>query len=385
MSKYRMAFGVVKYFAFGGMQRNLLRIARECATRGHDVEIFVGEWVGPRPDDVSVTVLDVHAWTNHGRNQRFARAFRDAVGSRGFDCTIGSNRQADLDVYYAGDPCYAAVFHETKPALLSLLPRYQSFLRAEEELFNRDNDTDILLSAHDEKTKFIRYYETDSSRFHLLPPGIDRNRLVDGALSAEERESFRSELGVAPDGLLLLSVGSAFRTKGVDRTIRAIAGLPAALRSRVRLAVVGRGKAGPMRRLAWKHGIADRILFTGPREELAPFYYSGDLLVHAAYRENTGNTLIEAMVCGLPVLTTGVCGFAHHVTRAEAGLVCASPFVQGELNELLRTMLEHDRDPWRRSALAYCEHEDLYTLVDRAADAIEDRARRNHAANGRAR
>ncbi|MHC5048591.1 MAG: glycosyltransferase family 4 protein, partial [Planctomycetota bacterium] len=43
MSTYRLAFAMVKYFPFGGMQRNLLRIARACAARGHEVHVFAGE------------------------------------------------------------------------------------------------------------------------------------------------------------------------------------------------------------------------------------------------------------------------------------------------------------------------------------------------------
>ena len=73
MSTYRLAFAMVKYFPFGGMQRNLLRIAEACAARGHDVHLFAGEWSGPRPRDLPVTLLKTLAVTNHGRNARFGR------------------------------------------------------------------------------------------------------------------------------------------------------------------------------------------------------------------------------------------------------------------------------------------------------------------------
>jgi hypothetical protein len=45
------------------------------------------------------------------------------------------------------------------------------------------------------------------------------------------------------------------------------------------------------------------------------FLLGADLLIHPAYNENTGTVLLEALVAGLPVLTTAVCGYAHYIAR----------------------------------------------------------------------
>ena len=83
----------------------------------------------------------------------------------------------------------------------------------------------------------------------------------------------------------------------------------------------------------------------------------------------------------MPVIATAVCGYADHVEQADAGFICSAPFEQQELNRLLARMLEGDREQWRRSAEAYARREDLYTLTERAADAIIERARRNRSAH----
>ncbi len=329
MPRYRMAFAVVKHFPFGGMQRNMLRIAKACAARGHEIDLYASEWTGPEPEDMNVRVLKVRALTNHGRNHKFSLALRKAIAPGGYDCVVGSNKMPDLHVYYAGDPCLAAALERTKPSVCTWLPRYREFLRQEAEVFDKDRDTDILLSAHEEQEKFIRYYATDPSRFHRLPPGIDRNRLVAHAPSERERLKLRQEFGLGPEDPMILSVGSSFRTKGVDRAIRALASLPPETRRGARLIVVGQGKFRAFARMARRLSVGDQVIFVGPREDLARFYYSADLLVHSAYSENTGNALIEAMVCGLPVLTTAACGFASHVLRADAGVVCPLPCSQG--------------------------------------------------------
>jgi UDP-glucose:(heptosyl)LPS alpha-1,3-glucosyltransferase len=378
MSTYRLAFAMVKYFPFGGMQRNLLRIARACAARGHEVQLFTSEWAGPRPEDLSLRVLKTSALTNHGRNRRFGRALREAVAATGFDCVVSSNRQPNLDVHYAGDPCWAAKFQESRPAWFLSLPHYRDYLRQESQVFDKALDTEILLTAHVEQEKFIRHYGTDRARFHLLPPGIDRNRLVQEAPTPQRRRALRAELGAGADDVMILSVGSGFRTKGVDRSIRGLSSLPPDLRRRCRLIVVGQGRAGRLALLAHRLGVRDRIVLAGPREDLATFYYSADLLLHPARSENTGNALIEAMVCGLPVLATDNCGYGFHVARADAGQLCPSPFSQETLDQMLLSMVSGQRaEQWRSNARSYCERVDLYSLVERASDAIIARAQRS--------
>jgi UDP-glucose:(heptosyl)LPS alpha-1,3-glucosyltransferase len=301
-------------------------------------------------------VLKTFALSNHGRNERFGRAFRKAVNAIGFDCIVSSNRQPHLDIYYAGDPCRAAKFRKSRPAWFQSLPHYRDYLLQESQVFGKDLDTEILLTAHGEQENFIRYYDTDPARFHLLPPGIDRNRLVQEAPTPDRRRALRAELGVGADDIMLLSVGSSFRTKGVDRSIRGLASLPPEVRRRCKLVVVGQGRAIWFALLAHLLGVGDRIEFCGPREDLATFYYSADLLLH-----------------------TDNCGYAFHVTRADAGLPCPSPFAQKILNEKLLSMITGEREQWQRSAREYCERVDLYSLVDRASDAIIARAERARA------
>lgn len=172
-------------------------------------------------------------------------------------------------------------------------------------------------------------------------------------------------------------MGSRFRTKGVDRSIDALASLPAALRQRVRLVYVGEGDAGPYRRRAARQGIAEQVTFTGVRDDVAAFYRAADLLIHPPRSENTGTILIEAMLFGLPVLTTEVCGFAFHVQAAQAGIVCAEPFDQTRLNQALADMLQGlGAASWHLNGPRYCERTDIDGLIEKAADIIIARGSR---------
>lgn len=79
--------------------------------------------------------------------------------------------------------------------------------------------------------------------------------------------------------------------------------------------------------------------------------------------------LLEAIVSGLPVLTTEGCGYAFHVEQAAAGQVCRYPFRQENLNRLLREMLEDDRarSVWRAAGIQYGQTQPLYDMPEAVA------------------
>ena len=104
---------------------------------------------------------------------------------------------------------------------------------------------------------------------------------------------------------------------------------------------------------------------------------AADFMVHPAYSENTGTTLVEALASGLPVLATDVCGFSFHVANARAGIVLPSPFDQAACNRAFAGMLDPDSANQRRAnALSYAAREDIYGCHERAAEIIEETIRR---------
>lgn len=383
MPHYRLAFAVSMYFDYGGMQRSMLRIAHECAKQGHEVHVFTGGWIGDRPDYVSVHELDTRALTNTRSNDLLAMKLKQALADEHYDCVVGFTKIPGLDVYYAGDPCYAARVDETRGWWYKLQPRYHSFVRQEAAVFDPQANTEYMLIAHQEKEKFIRYYNTAPDRFHLLPPGINRNRLLLEPVDNSAQQELRSSLGIGEDENMILLVGSRFRTKGVDRALEALASLAPKQLQHCKLVIVGGDKQALYRKLASKLGVSDHVVFTGARDDVALFYATADLLLHPPYSENTGTILIEAMLFGLPILATGNCGFAFHVRDAGAGLICPYPFQQRALNVMLSEMLLSNKRPqWRTNGRIYCEKTDLYSLIERAADVIIERADSNAAMAG---
>jgi UDP-glucose:(heptosyl)LPS alpha-1,3-glucosyltransferase len=373
----KLAFCLFYFFPYGGQQRDFLKIAELCQQRGHSIHVLVMDVAGEFPPGYVVTRIKARGFSNHRRCLDFARKAQALLAAGDFDAVVGFAKMPGLDLYYAADTCYLEKVMASRPWYYRWGGRFRVYAALERAVFAPAANTEILLIAEAEKAKFIRHYDTPAERFHTLPPGISRDRIAP-ANAAEIRGELRAELGVGEDQLLLLMIGSAFKTKGVDRAMLALAALPAALRKRCRLYIVGQDKQAPFIALARRLRIDTQVFFLGGRGDVPRFLLGADLLLHPAYLENTGTVLVEAIAAGLPVLATSVCGYAGHVEKAGAGRLIPQPFSQGAMNDLLATMLTSaDRPLWRQNALIYAASADLYSLHEQAADIIEAVARRH--------
>ncbi|MCL2075168.1 MAG: glycosyltransferase family 4 protein [Betaproteobacteria bacterium] len=372
-----LAFVLYKYFPFGGLQRDFLRIALACQHRGADIRVYTLSWQGDLPAgfDLRIPPSAFRALANHSRYEKFNAWLAADLADDPVSRVIGFNKMPGLDVYYAADPCYAEKAKTSRSPLYRFLPRYRHFAATEQVVFAPEARTRILMISALQKPFFQRHYGTPEARFHLLPPGIEHDRRrPDAAEAALIRADFRSEFGISPDDLVLLQIGSGFKTKGLDRALKAVKALPFALQSRVRLIAIGQDAPAPFLRLGKKLGLSEQFSILAGRDDIPRFLLGADLLIHPAYHENTGTVLLEALLAGLPVLTTSVCGYAHYITDAGAGRVLPEPFLQANLNRALEELLT-DPDERRQAmenALVYAQTADLHALPEVAADLILD-------------
>jgi UDP-glucose:(heptosyl)LPS alpha-1,3-glucosyltransferase len=369
----KLAFVLFKYFPYGGLQRDMVRMASACQQLGYEIHVYTLSWQGDVPAGFHVHLLPARGLQNFVRYRNFIRLLQQALTLHPVDAVVGFNRISGLDVYYAADPCFRQEHVENKPYYVRFLARYRFFMRQEEAVFGAASNTLVLMISSLQLQYYKKYYGISDARIRMLPPGISRDRMAP-ANKDEIRAGFRREFGLTADNILLLSVGSGFDMKGFDRGLMAVAALPAELRARVRVFVIGQDKQGPVKRLMQRMGIADIVSLFPGRDDIPRFLHGADFLLHPARHENTGTIIVEAIVAGLPVLATATCGYAFHVEQASAGLVVPAPFRQATLNATLQEMLRSgERDTWSSNGVAYGHAEDLYSLHERAAAYIHQR------------
>lgn len=367
-----LAFLLYKYFPYGGMQRDFLRFLRALQRRGHRARVYCMSWQGEPAEGIDLRLLPAALGSSQRRGQRFLCRVREDLAAAPVDGVIGFNKMPGLDVYFAADPCYLDRALTGRGWLYRRGGRFRHFAAWERAVFGADSDTHILLISEIEKRKFEHHYHTPAARMHLLPPGvaIDRRAPAD---APRRRESVRRELGLQPGELVLLCLGSGFITKGLDRAIRSLARVRAEQPALpVRLLVVGQDKRRRFQRLARKLGVGERVDFLGGRDDVPGLLLAADVLVHPARTEAGGVVLLEALVAGLPVVVTDVCGYAHHIEAGRAGIVLSSPFSQEALDRaVLRCIDGVFRAECRHHALEYADETDLYSMHDSGAALIE--------------
>lgn len=367
----KLAFCLYRYFPFGGLQRDFLRIAKTCVQRGHEVTVYTGSWEGEPEAGLHLKVLPVSGWQNHTRCRSFVRLLTKQLKDQHYDLIVGFNKMPGLDVYYAADVCYHSRIQKQKPFWYAWLPRYHHYLQDEGQVFSPLAKTKILALAQKQIEEYCRSYPLAAERFYLLPPGISPDRKAP-AQAKSLRDELRKQYQASTDSFVLLLVGSGFKTKGLDRAISGMAALPDELKCKTQLWVLGQDRATPFIKQAKRLGINSQIHFLGGRHDVTRFFLAADLLVHPAYHENTGTVILEAIVAGLPVLTLDVCGYAAYVNAAHAGLVLSSPFNQHQFNQALQKMLlALSRSEWQQNALAYAQTADIYSLPEKAVALLE--------------
>ncbi|MGO2334868.1 glycosyltransferase family 4 protein [Providencia sp.] len=366
-----VAFCLYKYFPFGGLQRDFLRIAMACQNRGYHIRVYTQSWEGEIPEGLEVIIVPVTSSTNHGRNTQYCEWVLTHLKQHPVSRVVGFNKMPGLDIYYAADVCYAEKVANEKGFFYKLTPRYKHYIAFEKAVFEQGKSTQLLMLTPHQITHFKKHYSTESERFHMLPPGIAQDRKYDKQIAGAKRV-YREKNQIPQSAFLLLQVGSDFKRKGVDRTLQAMASLPENIRKNTLLMVVGQDKPAKYQRLAKTLGIAEQVSFFSGRDDIAQLMAAADILMHPAYQEAAGIVLLEAITAGLPVIVTEVCGYASFIDQAQCGIVIKEPFEQVKLNRALSESLQNKQQltQWMNNAQYFADTEDLYSLPEKAADII---------------
>ena len=367
----KISFLIYSYFPYGGQQRDFLRIAQRCASKGYKADVYTLSWQGDVPKDLNVTIVPVKALTNIGLYRKYTSWVFEHLMNEEQGIVIGFNKMPGLDMYFAADPCFLEKAESQRGLYYKFTSRYRHFAEYEKAVFGENQTTEIMMLTAQQRRDFEEYYPSSTRRMHNLPPGIESDRRL-GDKRRIKRLAFREKFSITEDQIALLQIGSGFKVKGIDRSLKAVSSLPPELRERVIFILVGKDKPAKVWKLADDLAIKDRVLIVPGSDDIPSFLAGSDLMLHPAYRESAGHVLLEAMVSGLPVLTTTTCGYACYIEKSKSGLVCAEPFNQEELNQKLCLMIKNEDEVcWSENGLKYERENDLYSLHEKAANLID--------------
>lgn len=157
----------------------------------------------------------------------------------------------------------------------------------------------------------------------LVPNGVDVGKftLTDSQFSNEERAQLRAKLGFLDTDTVLVTTSRLVEKNAVDDIIKALVLLP----ETVKLLIVGTGPLeASLRAVVSGYKLESRVVFQGfvPQLEIPRYLKISDIFVRPSLSEGFGNSFIEAMVSGIPVIATPVGGIVDFVADQSTGLFC---------------------------------------------------------------
>ncbi len=160
----------------------------------------------------------------------------------------------------------------------------------------------------------------DADKVSVIGNGVDLDKF-----SPVDKLEARRRLGIVDDAKVIIGVGGLIPRKGFHRIIPLIPELRRRHPGLVYLIVGGGVTQADMRAeleaLVRECEVSDAVRFCGsqPSEMLKWFYGAADVFVLATEHEGWANVFLEAMACGLPVVTTRVGGNAQVVSDSRLG------------------------------------------------------------------
>ena len=375
-SRLRVALIRALYSDFGGAEQAATRTLQALADRDVDLTLVTRRWREAAKDGAPRTplrtiVCDPFYVGSLWRDWSFARAACRALAGERFDLVQSHERVPCCDVYRAGNGVHLEWLRQRRRQMgafgrmrLALNPYHRFVAGIERELFASPRLKAVICNSAMVKAEIREWFAVAEHKLHVIYSGVDLSKYHPG-LRGRLREQERRRFAIPADATLFVYVGSGFERKGVRQLIEALAGLPPASH----LLVVGKDKhTARYERLAERLGVAQRVRFAGPLADVTGAYAAADAFVLPTLYDPFPNAALEAMACGLPVITSTKSGAAEFIEAGVNGYVCDALDVAGLREHMGRLQSREACETMGRASRARVEPYSLERMSARYLD-----------------
>jgi len=202
------------------------------------------------------------------------------------------------DVYRAGDGVHKRFLEIENKSRINLL--HPIYLFIEKRSFKKAKL--IIAISEMVKNDIINCYGISPKKIQVIPNGIKLKKF--NYLHSFNKIS--KEFHLERDEKVLLFVGSGYKRKGVVEFLNIVSMLKS---SKIRAFIIGKeSNINHYENISKQLNIQEKVVFTGPREDVGDFYAVGDIFLFPTHYEPFGSVILEAMSYGNAVYTTKYCG-----------------------------------------------------------------------------
>lgn len=290
----------------GGAEGYALTVARELTARGHRLTVCAAD--GEAPEGI-----EAHFGPLSAAPARLSALAPDLVVDWGLSVPAdlhrlggGTHREFQRLVLDAKPLAVRLV----KRLFYSVAPRHRRVARREAALLSRPGVHVLAVSRFVAAQVMNTVPQLPPARLHVLHNGVDTRRFSPAAC-ASVRAAERQRLGLREDDVAFLLVAHNLKLKGFD-LLTEVFSASQEHAPRARLVLLGRHNPGL--RAPW-------FIYAGSSTRPEATYGAADVLVHPTYYDACANVVLEALACGLPVVSSDRNGSAEVLSTGKDGIV----------------------------------------------------------------
>lgn len=326
-----------QYNPFGGAEKFVNTAIQALRHAGAEPTVICNAWSDLHPSNAAdVVQLPITShWTRQGKSAAFAEQVRDYLAAHAVDLVQTHERIPGFDIFRAGDGLHKTWLNRRsvqaswlRRKLTQWDPYHSYLLDQEKKLLEHPGLKGIICNSEMIRSEILEHYVVDKQKIAIIRNGVDTDYYRPP--TDIERARSRGELGVNRNRTVFTYVGSGFERKGVKQLLHAMTHL-----SDAHLFIVGSDKH--LRRyqeLTRSLRIDEKVTFKGPQKNVRDFYWAADAMVFPTLYDPCPNAVLEAMACGLGVITTPYCGALELLTPGQSATIC-SPWNHREIADAM--------------------------------------------------
>jgi UDP-glucose:(heptosyl)LPS alpha-1,3-glucosyltransferase len=342
--KERLGIAFVRrgYSPTGGAERYLKRLARGVIEAGHKIQLIASnDW--PEDQWPFGLIRRLSAESVIG----FADELEQIRPQLHCDALFSLERVWSCDIYRAGDGVHRAWLERRRKFEIPLKQfvraanrKHRDLLQLEESLFAHRKAGRVIVASEMVRHEILDLYGYPADKIEITRNGVPIDKF---RFDPELRETAREHLKLKPDQIALLFAGSGWERKGLLFAIQAMA---LCKNRKMRLLVAGRGNEGLYKTTRLRFWRKEPVQFLGEVADLVHVYAAADIFILPTIYDPFSNACLEALACGLPIITTRANGFSEIIEDTVHGSIVDHA---GNLIGL-RDAIRFWSDPSRRAA-----------------------------------
>lgn len=299
----------------GGTELFLNHLSKYLAEKGEDVTIICRSHVEPSHPAIKFVKLRPFSIGKAHRIWRFAKAVEKHVKASNYDFVYGLGKTWTHDMLRIGGGTALHHLKYVKRSKLNL--KNKIAVKIEKKAMAAGAYQHIVTNSYKSAEEVVEVYQVPANKMSVIHNFVDTHRF-DRKRVSSEAQLVRSELAIDHQKKVFLFLGTGYERKGLKQTLEAFSKLDI----NACLLIVGRDShLDDYKKMAENLGVFESCKFLGESNKPEIYFSIADCYVLPALYEPFGFTVIEALACGTPVVTSYNCGAKEVLNSSIATVI----------------------------------------------------------------